>query len=104
VLEGGCVGACISWVADAIATDGDLGSIRIFFLGVDFTYNRSVGDFFASVLGYVIVLAAKKVSVPSTLFPVPSGPTPMPWHRWPSSLEAEGVQILESHGWRKSWR
>ena len=37
-----------------------MGSIRIFLLGVDLTHNRSVGDFFSSVLRYVIVLDGKE--------------------------------------------
>ena len=59
-LKGGRVGPCISWVADAIATDGDTCPIGIFLLGADLTHNRSVGDFFASVFRYVIILDGKE--------------------------------------------
>ena len=81
------LGADVASVADAVAADGDTSAVGIGFFGTDFANNLGVGDFFAAVGGDVVIVKTKKVSVPSTHLPVPSGLVTMPWQRRPSSLE-----------------
>ena len=49
-------GADIAWVADAVAANGDAGSVGIGFFGAHFADHLGVGDFFAAVDGYVFVV------------------------------------------------
>jgi hypothetical protein len=63
-----CVGAAVTWVAYAIATNGDAGAIRIVFLGSNFAYHQGVTYFFSFVGWYVLIVDENRgVSAPYTL-------------------------------------
>ena len=47
---------CVSRVADAVAADGDSGSVGVGFFGAHFANHLGVGDFFAAVDGDVFVV------------------------------------------------
>ena len=53
-LEGASFGATVTWVADAVASNGDAGSIRVFFLWSDLADDSCVGDITMAVCGNVV--------------------------------------------------
>ena len=56
----GCGCSHITWVAYAIATNGDAGEIGVFFLGSNCADHRGVGDLFATITGDVFVINNKE--------------------------------------------
>ena len=55
-FEGGCLGANIAGVANAVSTDGDAGAIGVGFFGTDLADHFGVSDFLAAVQQYVFVV------------------------------------------------
>ena len=54
-FKGSGVGTNNSWVTDAIATNGDAGTIRIIFIRMHFTNYYGVADFLSFVSGDVMI-------------------------------------------------
>ena len=80
------VGTNVTQEAYAIATNGDVGAIRIILFRPHFTYYHSVEDFLP-FMDWDVVGVNKQEGV-SACNPFCGGeePVPMPWHSRPSSL------------------
>ncbi len=61
-FEGCGVGSHITWEADVISTDGDVGAIRIILFRLHFTYYHDVADFLL-FMGRDVVIVDKKEGV-----------------------------------------
>ena len=62
------VGADVAREANAIATNGDAGAIRIIFIRTHFTYHHGMAYFFPLMQRYVMIVNEKKgVSATDTL-------------------------------------
>jgi len=59
-FKGSGVGTNISWVTDAIATNGDVGAIRIIFIRTHFTNYHGVTDFLSFVEWDVMIINEKE--------------------------------------------
>ena len=59
-LERSRVSTSVTGVADAIASNGDSGTVGISFLGPYFADNRCIRDLFAAVMRDVVILDGKE--------------------------------------------
>ena len=56
MTKGAHLGACVTGVADSIATNCDVGAVRVFFLWSDFADDPCVRDVGTPVTGDVVVV------------------------------------------------
>jgi hypothetical protein len=81
-FEGRGVGSHVTREADAIATDGDAGAIKIILFRPHFTYHHGVADFLPFIDQDVVIVYKKE----GARFGLGEEPEPMPRHSCPKPL------------------
>jgi hypothetical protein len=94
----------IARVADAVATNGDSGAVRVILVWLDFTYKHGMAYFLPLVQRDVVVLDAKQFVGTATHLELVAFSKPMPWQIRSSSLEYKVSHVVLYQGSCLSWQ